>query len=120
MDRLDRDLKKQEEKLRKVLNKHGFIETTMGPDYLGSFTNGHATLVQFYKWVGGKYMIRVGADYPKIFAIQEMTYNIIFYNGAHFWGRFPDITAVLSDDFVQPIINFAEKEYNFYNEKEKK
>ena len=110
---------KQEKKLREDLKKHGFVECEMHPDYLGTFYNEHACLAQFYKWVDGKYMVRIGADFPKIFAIQDMTWNVIFYNGAHSWGKFPDVQAIFSDDFVQPIIDFAERQYNFYKEQEK-
>lgn len=119
MSSWDKELEKHEQKLRNDLEKHGFVESEMHPDYLGTFYNNHASLSQFYKWVDGKYMIRIGADFPKIFAIQDMTWNVIFYNGAHSWGRFLDIQAIHSDDYIQPIIDFAEREYNFYKEHEK-
>ena len=112
------EYRKQEEKLRSDFKRHDFVEVTMEPDYLGAFTTGKAVINQFYKWVEGKYVIRIGTDFPKIFAMQDMTYNIIYYNGAQSWGIFPDIQAVLASDFIQTLINFAENEYNFHKEHE--
>lgn len=101
------------------LKDAGYIEVQQPhPDYLGAFTTGEVSLKQFYKWLDGKYMIRFGIMSPKINAMEPITYNIIFYNGAQTWGKFFDIQAIVSNNFISTIEEYAENMFNELKEKD--
>lgn len=101
------------------LKDAGYIEVQQPhPDYLGAFTTGEVSFKQFYKWFDGKYMIRLGTMSPKINAMEPITYNIIFYNGAQTWGKFFDIQAIESNNFISIIEEYAENTYNELKEKD--
>ena len=114
----ENEYKSQEERIKTMLKDAGYVEASKTPDYLGSFTTGEPTSSQFYKWLDGKYMIRIGAMLPKTLAMETMTYNIIFYNGNQTWGKFFDTQALASDKFLKTIEDYAEKTYNELKEKD--
>ncbi len=117
---MSKEYNSQEELINTRFKDAGYIEVQQPhPDYLGAFTTGEVSFKHFYKWLDGKYMIRFGTMSPKINAMEPITYNIIFYNGAQAWGKFFDIQTIESNNFIYTIEEYAENMYKELKLKEK-